>query len=49
VDPGLPDLRTAIDSRPQGLSGQVWLAAARGQALPFATGHFDLAFFTSSF
>ena len=49
VDPDRQDLRTALGSRPPGLAWQVQFAAARGQALPFASGHFDLAFFTSSF
>ena len=42
VDPSLPELREARSGRPEGL-------AARGQALPFAAGHFEVAFFASSF
>jgi len=49
VDPTVPELREARSARPEALGGRVHFAAARGQALPFAAGHFDLAFFTSSF
>jgi len=49
VDPSVPELREARGHRPMGLEGRVHFAAARGQGLPFAAGHFDLAFFTSSF
>jgi ubiquinone/menaquinone biosynthesis C-methylase UbiE len=49
VDPDRQDLRTALGSRPEALYRRAWFAVARGQALPFASGHFDLAFFTSSF
>jgi len=49
VDPSLPELREARSGRPEGLAARVHFAAARGQALPFAAGHFEVAFFTSSF
>lgn len=49
LDPSKLDLREALGQRPAEQSPQVHFAAARGQALPFPTGHFDLAFFTSSF
>ena len=49
VDPSVSELQEARSGRPRALTGRVHFAAARGQALPFAEGHFDLAFFTSSF
>jgi 2-polyprenyl-3-methyl-5-hydroxy-6-metoxy-1,4-benzoquinol methylase len=49
VDPSVPELREARSGRSQTLERRVHFAAARGQALPVAAGHYDLAFFTSSF
>lgn len=49
VDPDRQDLRAALSSLPPVLAGRVHIAAARSQALPYASGQFDLAFFTSSF
>lgn len=49
VDPDLSRLRTALSIGAEEPSKRVQFAAAHGEALPFPSGYFDLAIFTSSF
>lgn len=47
IDPGIDDLRLARTSQPP-LTANVLLTASMGEALPFSTGSFDIAFFSNS-
>jgi ubiquinone/menaquinone biosynthesis C-methylase UbiE len=47
IDPSLPDLRKAKTSQPAAISN-VLISQAVGEALPFSSGVFDIAVFSSS-